>query len=58
MQEDWSQHGQMDSKYACGSVITLSKKMGLCSFLSMIFSTLFNASANKHFNKVYGISPP
>jgi len=53
MQEDWGQHGRMDRKYACRSVITLSKKMELCSFLST-FSILFNASANKHFNKVYG----
>jgi len=57
MQEDWGQHGQMDSKYACRSVITISKKMGLCSFLSMIFSILFNASACKHFNKDM-VSPP
>jgi hypothetical protein len=51
------QHGQMDSKYVCRNVITLSKKKGLCSFLSMIFSILFNAFASKHFNKGM-VSPP
>jgi protein-disulfide isomerase-like protein with CxxC motif len=59
VQSDMQKTGaNMDSKYACRSVITLSKKMGLCSFLSMIFSILINASANKHFNKVYGITRP
>jgi hypothetical protein len=43
MQEDlWGQHGHMETKNACRSVITLSKKMGLRSFFSMTFSTLFN----------------